>query len=123
MSMSRIDPPAMVRSAVDLAALAAQINAAHQAGEEATRRGILEFKKAGDALLKAKEACGHGQWLPWLKKHVKFSARTARRYMRLASAWQDKMATMANLTDALALLAKDDGDAEEADGPEGQLLP
>jgi hypothetical protein len=36
-------------------------------------------------LLKVKAALGHGNWLPWLKQHVKgHSERQIRRYMRLA---------------------------------------
>ena len=54
------DPPAIVRSGVDLRALAAEINAAHEAGERSTRAGLEHFRKAGEALLKAKKECGHG---------------------------------------------------------------
>jgi hypothetical protein len=53
-------PAALVRPATDLAALAAEINAQHKAGEDATRRGLEHFRAAGKALLRAKAACGHG---------------------------------------------------------------
>jgi hypothetical protein len=77
-------PPAIVRPAEDLEALAAEINAEHEAGEDATCRGLEHFRRAGEKLLKAKEQCGHGNWLSWLKRNVKFSERQARRYMALA---------------------------------------
>jgi hypothetical protein len=51
----------------DLATLAARINAAHRAGEAATRKGLEHFRAAGQWLLEAKDRCGHGRWLPWLK--------------------------------------------------------
>jgi hypothetical protein len=76
---------AEVRPAADLAALAAEINAEHRAGEAAARKGMDHFRKAGAALLKAKAACQHGGWLPWLKKNCPDVAeRKAQRYMALA---------------------------------------
>jgi ParB family chromosome partitioning protein len=50
--------------------------------------------------------CGHGDWLHWLKKHVKFSKSTAYNYIALAEQW-DKLPTVGNLRDALRLLADD----------------
>jgi ParB family chromosome partitioning protein len=79
MNKDVIDPPGE-----ELAALAAQINAEHAAGERAARRGMAHFRAAGLALLKAKAACGHGRWLPWLKANVQCSQRRAQRYMALA---------------------------------------
>jgi hypothetical protein len=76
--------PAIVRPAEDLAVLAAEINAAHEAGEDATRKGLEHFRCAGEKLIRAKEQCGHGHWLSWLEKNVKFSVRQAQRYMALA---------------------------------------
>jgi hypothetical protein len=35
----------------------------------------------GEKLTEYKELCGHGHWESWLEANVKFSARTARRYM------------------------------------------
>jgi hypothetical protein len=78
------NPPAIIREVVDLHALAAEINAAHQAGEEAARRGLEQFRRAGEALLKAKKQCGHGNWTKWLQQNVHCSARTATRYMQFA---------------------------------------
>src|SRR4051794_37177312 len=77
-------PPAIVRPATDLAALAAEINSQHAAGEEASRKGLSHYRAAGKALLKAKAACSHGKWLTWLKQNVRFGQRQAYRYMELA---------------------------------------
>jgi hypothetical protein len=79
-----LNPPAIVRPAEDLAALAHAINAAHIAGEAAARRGLEHFREAGEKLQKAKAQCGHGKWTDWLKKNLKFSPRRAQRYMALA---------------------------------------
>jgi hypothetical protein len=78
-------PPAEVRPAADLAALAAEINAEHRAGEAAARKGMDHFRKAGAALLRAKASCRHGEWLPWLAKSCPYlNERKAQRYMALA---------------------------------------
>lgn len=80
-----LDPPAIVREVQDdLPALAAQANAAHEAGEEASQKGLEYFRAAGVALLRAKQQCGHGKWLPWLKANVTFGERQAQRCMELA---------------------------------------
>jgi hypothetical protein len=46
----------------NLATLAAGINAAHEAGEQTTWKGLEHFRKAGEALMKAKKQCGQGKW-------------------------------------------------------------
>lgn len=71
-------------SAVVLADLAPRINAEHAAALEHGGKAITHALNVGELLLQAKEACRHGQWLPWLRKHVAFSDRTAQGYMRLA---------------------------------------
>jgi hypothetical protein len=81
---STISPPAIHKAAADLSELARRINAHHKAGEAAVRKGLDDYRKAGLALLKAKEQCGHGKWLAWLKANVAFSERRARQYMALA---------------------------------------
>jgi Protein of unknown function (DUF3102) len=92
-SMSDLfSPPAAVRPAEDLAALAGTINAEHEAGVAALHKGLAHFRSAGLALLRAKAQCGHGTWLPWLKANVRCSERTAQGYMRLAEGW-DRLPT------------------------------
>jgi hypothetical protein len=108
-----LNPPAIVRAAVDLAELAGRINAEHEAGERATRRGLEHFRAAGDALLQAKADCGHGRFKAWVEKNVKVSYRTAAVYMRLAREGE-KCAAAAHLRDALRMLTEDDQQEERA---------
>src|SRR5262245_22663359 len=53
---------------------------------------------AGDALIAAKAAVGHGRWLPWLKKECDLSSRQAERYMTLARGRKTLEASEANST-------------------------
>jgi hypothetical protein len=82
-----LTPLAIVREAESLEHLAQQINASHEAGLTATRQGLARFRDAGEALLKAKARCKHGEWLPWLEKNVRFSRKTVAAYMRIAEGW------------------------------------
>jgi hypothetical protein len=102
-----LSPAAIVRPAEDLAAMAAEINAQHEAGEAATSRGLEHYRRAGEALVRAKQAVGRGRWLPWLRANVRFSQQTASCYMRLAEQWDDKLLAAGNLRAALRLLAGD----------------
>lgn len=95
-----INPPALVRAHDDLAELATKINAAHEAGEKAVRKGLEHYRAAGEMLLRAKASCQRGKWLSWLKQHVKFSTVTVSKYMRLAAGW-DRLTRADNLMDAL----------------------
>jgi hypothetical protein len=120
-----LTPPAAVRPGEDLAALAAEINAAHEAGTDATRKGLEHFRRAGEALLRAKESCiaAHVPWLAWLAANVCFDPRTARNYMRLALYWDKISGSLApvsntGLVGALKLISQ----AEEK-GPRLDALP
>jgi len=114
--MDRMHQPALVRSAADLRILAAEINSAHKAGEESTRRGLEHFREAGLRLLKAKDQVGHGKWLAWLKENVHFSAATAKRYMALARRWDEvKSLTVSDLKGALKLLTEEPKKSEDED--------
>jgi hypothetical protein len=68
-----------------LVELAKRINAEHAAAQEHSGKAITHALNVGELLLRSKEQCKHGQWLPWLRTHVSFSERTAQGYMRLAS--------------------------------------
>lgn len=91
-------------------ALAIEINAEHLAAVGKARQALEHARRAGELLLQAKAAVGHGGWLPWLAANVKFSERTAQAYMRLAAGWDQlaKSAVVADLPlrDALGLLAE-----------------
>jgi hypothetical protein len=82
-----INPPAIVCPAEDLAALFALANAEHEAGQRAERAGLEHYRKAGDALLRAKAAAGHGRWLTVLREQCRIPQQRASEYMRLASGW------------------------------------
>jgi hypothetical protein len=110
MNRTSFDPPAIVKPASALAELAGRINAEHQQVETALRAGLEHARAAGELLLQAKAQCGHGRWLEWLKANVAFTDRTARRYMTIASRWEEltgKSDTVSDLScrDALQLLS------------------
>jgi hypothetical protein len=79
------DPiPAIVKSAEDLATLAALANKEVAAGDMSQEDAIHHYWAAGLTLLKAKKKCGHGKWLAWCKENIKSSKSSVARYMNLA---------------------------------------
>ena len=48
----------------------------------ALKTETADIIKIGGLLLEAKERVGHGEWLPWLRKELSMSERTAQRYMK-----------------------------------------
>jgi len=70
-------------SATDLASLAPLINAAHAACNAMYGSAIDKAIETGGLLVRAKEACQHGQWLPWLARNVQFKEESARTYMTI----------------------------------------
>jgi len=75
-------------STENTAALAETANAEHEAAEEAAGRAIEHARRAGEALLAAKERIPHGSWGAWLTDHFQGSERTAQAYMRVAKRWE-----------------------------------
>lgn len=63
--------------------LAAQINEAHRQAETMAQGAVEQALQAGALLLEAKSQCGHGNWLGWIGKNLKFGERTASTYMRV----------------------------------------
>jgi hypothetical protein len=109
--------------------LASAINEAHLRVEESARAGAEHARHAGELLLQAKEQVGHGNWLPWVKAHCRFSERTAREYMRVARQWpvidgNRQRAADLSVREAIRLLS-DLGDGEEAapSTPDNAQLP
>jgi hypothetical protein len=105
-----VNPPAMMVTVNALDELAERINAEHHQAENALRAGLQHAKNAGDLLIEAKKQCKHGDWLLWLKKHVRFSERVAQGYMRVSRKWGELEAKAKRVSDlpyrdALALLA------------------
>jgi hypothetical protein len=80
-------PARAILPADALAELAARINAEHNQAEAALKKGLQHAKNAGDLLIELKKQCKHGEWLPTLKRYVKFSDRTAQAYMRVSRRW------------------------------------
>jgi hypothetical protein len=71
----------------ELTDLARRINEAHVAGIQGYRRSVHFFREAGEALLVAKAAVGHGNFADWRKTNCPaVNERTAQRYMLLAKA-------------------------------------
>jgi hypothetical protein len=81
-----------VQNGAKLGTLAERINAEHLAYEASVRAALGRLESAldhamdaGDLLLEAKEECGHGTWIPWLKANCKtLSVRRTQEYMYLA---------------------------------------
>jgi hypothetical protein len=99
------------KSFVPPAALAAQIKEQLGLACKALRNSLNHARKAGQLLRQAKAQCDHGQWIPWLEKHFRISARTAQQYMQIDEGWtaikaKAKRVSHLGVRDALKLLAK-----------------
>jgi len=68
----------------NLIALAATVRTAHAGAMRATTNLIEHMLAAGDALIAAKAAVGHGNWLSWLREECDLSERQAQKYMTIA---------------------------------------
>jgi hypothetical protein len=67
----------------EMGVLAAKLHREIQAaGETMSEKAWM----AGEVLLCVKEACEHGEWLPWLEANFPGSKRTAQVYMQIANA-------------------------------------
>jgi hypothetical protein len=102
-----------------LKALADQINDHHARSIGAAKTSLEEACAAGKALLAAKARVGFSKWGPWMVDNLKFTDRTAERYMLLAkheSKWRDKIDTESNLTvsEALGLINADQAKKKKA---------
>jgi ParB family chromosome partitioning protein len=111
-----LDPPAEVRPAEDLAALAAEINAEHEAVGAAVRDAARHTHRAGEKLLEAKELCvqRQQQWYRWLKKNCPdLPVSTANFYMRRARSDIAKLSDMPlpELVKGMATDAEGEGEA------------
>jgi hypothetical protein len=87
MNENHINPVVAVRPAADAAELLAAANAEHEAGLRAERASLEHYRKAGEALIRAKAAVGHGKWLTLLKERSTIANQRASEYMRLAAGW------------------------------------
>ena len=77
------------------------------------RNMVFNALEIGNDLIEAKEACEHGQWLPFLRD-VGFSASTAANYMRIArEVGADSRMAQLPYTKILAVLAAPPEEREE----------
>jgi len=81
-TMSRL--PGAAGATSQLEQLAERANAAHHRVDQAARQNLFAALEAGQSLLQARKLC-LGEWLVWLAKNFKASARTAQRYMAFAT--------------------------------------
>src|SRR4051812_7222417 len=100
------DPPGIVRHAESATELIAAANAEHEAGRLAEMKSLEHYRRAGEMLLKAKEAAGHGNWEKVRKEHCRIPQQRSSEYMRLAEGW-DKLPPGGDFTlkGALALIS------------------
>jgi len=86
---------------------AKEINALHDEIIGSLRSSFDKAIRIGRILTEMKAECAHGEWLPLLKENIKFSARSATRYMRLYEHRDElKSANVSDLTEAYALLVR-----------------
>jgi len=95
----------MLPAKTHLTELAIQINGEHDACEQALKTGVSHAIRAGELLLEAKKAVGHGGWLRWIAGHCMFSARTAQVYVRFATRGKELGLENLPLRDAMKQLA------------------
>jgi hypothetical protein len=104
-----------------LISLAARVRAEHVAGTAAMKHSFGHFIHAGELLIEAKAALGHGRWLPWLRV-ADVPPRSASRYMFFArnrARLEDQNGHVADLTvrTALDLLAGTPGKCRRRGDP------
>jgi hypothetical protein len=86
--------------------LAERINDEHLAAFGKAREALEHARRAGELLIEAKGKLAHGEWAAWLSENIKFSSRTATRYMQVAVGWAligPKSDAMSDLTLTTAL--------------------
>lgn len=77
---------------VTLPDLANKINAEHEQCVGALTHGLEHAREVGRLLAEAKERVGHGQFQGWVAENCSFSARSARRYLRIFTRWPELVA-------------------------------
>lgn len=108
--------------------LAAEIRQAHADVQAAVMAAAKKAIDAGSALIEAKEAVAHGEWLRFLAE-IGIPERTAQRYMQLAQSGlpSDTVSDLGGPTPALrflklrakAVAAFDEAEAEARAGGDG----
>lgn len=106
------------KDSISLNVLAGQINEHHHQACTHAQAAIDHALLAGESLLRAKAAAGHGNWRAWLSQNTEISERSAQRYMHVAKNHANlkaKVAMVADLTitGALRLLTEESVDGDE----------
>jgi DNA modification methylase len=63
--------------------VAQEVIALHNQNLQAAKMSIDRGIQIGEILSKHKESIGHGNWLPWVKKYLRYTARTVTNYIGL----------------------------------------
>lgn len=74
----------MINKTAELVELAGKINNATRAAETSAKSAMQHALVAGNLLIEAKKAAGHGAWGKWVAENCDVAPRTASAYMRLA---------------------------------------
>ena len=82
-----------------------KLNHNHHLIEQLGTEIISLIIESGELLTGIKKSVGHGKWMGWVKANLKFTDRTASRYMLVAEYKKDVNRTcVSNLTSALSLV-------------------
>lgn len=82
-----------------------EINKLHAEIISAARTSLDKAIRIGKLLTDARAKLNHGEWLPWLRRNISFTDRTARNYIRCFEERKRlKLETISNLADAYRLL-------------------
>jgi hypothetical protein len=97
----------MATMSAEISGAACEINRLHGEICQAARTTIDKAIRIGELLAEQKARLKHGEWLPWLKANVQFTARTASNYQRVfENRLRLKSETISDLTDAYDALAE-----------------
>lgn len=83
----------------------AKITELHNEIIENFKNSLQKGIQIGGLLAEQKEKLKHGQWMPWVKNNLPFSARMAQNYMRLYDN-QDKVLEAESIKDAQKMLTE-----------------
>ena len=93
-------------------------NIANEAGAKAESHAVSAVDQAviaGDALAAARSKLRHGQWLPWLAEHWRYSQRLAYQYIAVANLQRAaNLEGLSSIREALQLIAEPEEPEETA---------
>jgi hypothetical protein len=82
-----------------------EINRLHGEIVQLAKISLGSAQYIGQLLTEHKASLNHGEWLPWLKRHIRFSEKTAQNYIRLHERRAEiKSANVSDLASAYKLL-------------------